>query len=191
MRNSCVMVVLGVTLGVGVVAGEAGAFSASYDQKTTQGRRVTTSKMSLKDELFRMEMIAQGQTAIILHNREGTFTVMPSEGMAMKTAVRPGQGPIRGAGHYAQYLQEQQAERIGAETVDGHACDIYRYTDPETRELTTVWVWKEKMFPVKFETEGMLTELSNIQIGEAIPDDASQLPAGVQVIDMGALMGMR
>ena len=191
MGNNRVMVVLGVVLGVGVAAGEAGAFSASYDQKTTQGRRVTTAKMSLKDELFRMETTAQGQTAIILHNREGTFTVMPSEGMAMKTALHPGQGPIRGAGNYAQYLQEQHAERIGAETVDGHACDIYRYTDAETGKLTTVWVWKEKMFPVKFETEGMLIEFSNIQIGAAIADETFQLPAGVQVMDMGALMNMR
>ena len=195
MRNSRVMAVLGVVAGIGLVAGEASAFSVSYDKKTTQGRNVTNAKVSLKDELFRMETSAQGQMAIILHNREGTFTVIPSEGMAMKTALHPGQGPIRGAGNYAQYLRERQAERIGAETVGGYACDIYRFTDPEAGGTVTAWVWKEKMFPIRFEIDGdqgkMLVELSNLQLGANIPDAAFQLPAGVQVMDMGALMNMQ
>ena len=195
MRKSRMIGVLGVVVGVGLAAaGEAAAFSASYDQKTTQGRNVTNGKVSLKDELFRMETTAQGQTAVIIHNREGTFMVMPSEGMAMKTALRPGQGPIRGAGNYAQYLKERQAERIGAETVGEYACDIYRFTDSEAGGLITAWVWKDKMFPVRFEVEGergkMLLELSNVQLGANIPDAAFQLPDGVQVMDMGSLMNM-
>ena len=195
MRTRSFMSVVGVVVGIGFVAGEAAAFSASYDQKTTQGRNVTNGKVSFKDELFRMETTAQGQTAVILHNREGTFTVMPSEGMAMKTALHPGQGPVRGAGNYAEYLREHQAERIGAETVDGHACDIYRYSDPEAGGMVTAWVWKEKMFPIRFEIEGtdgkMLIELSNLQLGANIPDAAFQLPAGVQVMDLGALMNVQ
>ena len=192
MRNNRIVGVVGLVVGVGLAAGEAAAFSASYDQKTTQGRNVMNGKMSLKDELFRMETTADGQTVVIIHNHEGTFTVMPSEGMAMKTALRPGQGPIRGADNYAQYLQQQHAERIGSETIDGHACDIYRFADPDAGGTTTAWVWKEKMFPIRFEIEGtdgkMLVELSNLQLGANIPDAAFQLPAGVQVMDMGALM---
>ena len=112
----------------------------------------------------------------------------------MKTALHPGQGPIRGAANYAQYLEERRAERIGAETVDGFACDIYRFTDPEAGGTITAWVWKEKMFPIRFEIEGadgnMLVELSNLQLGTNIPDAAFQLPDGVQVMDMGSLMNM-
>ena len=195
MRNSRMIGVLGVVVGFGLVAAEASAFSVSYDQKTTQGRNVMNAKVSLKDELFRMETTVQGQTAVILHNREGTFTVMPSEGMAMKTALHPGQGPVRGADNYAQYLKERQAEHIGAETVDGYACDIYRFTDPEAGGTVTAWVWKEKMFPIRFEIEGtdgkILVELSNLQLGANIPDAAFQLPPGVQVMDMGSLMNMQ
>ncbi len=171
-------------------AGNAAAFSVTYDQKTTQGRDTFQSKVSMKDSLFRMEMEMGGQTSIILKNSQGTFTYMPAEGIAMKTQLRPGQAPVSGADNYAQYLQQNQAEKTGSETIDGHACDIYRYTDPETRELTTVWVWKDKMFPIKIEAGSTLTELSNIEIGAAIPDDQFQLPAGVQVMDMGNLMGM-
>ncbi len=195
MSKRSIVGVLGILMWVGFAAGEASAFSVSYDQKMTQGREVYQSKVSLKDELFRMDMTAQGQAMIIIHNAQGTYTVMPNEGMAMKTpSLRAGQRPIRGAGNYAQYLKQQHAERTGAETIDGRACDIYRYTDSETGELTTAWVWKDKMFPIKYETETTkgktLVELSNIQLGVAIADDAFQLPAGVQVMDMGNLMGM-
>ena len=195
MRNRSMMSVVGVVVGIGFVTGEAAAFSASYDQKTTQGRNVTNAKMAFKDELFRMETTAQGQTAVIIHNREGTFMVMPSEGMAMKTTLHPGQGPIRGASNYAQYLQQHHAERIGSETIAGRACEIYRFSDPEAGGTVTAWVWKEKMFPIQLEIEGtdgkMLIELSDIQLGAKIPDAAFQLPDGVQVMDMGALMNMQ
>ena len=192
MRNNRIVGVVGLVVGVGLAAGEAAAFSVSYDQKTTQGRNVMNGKMSLKDELFRMETTADGQAAVIIHNREGTFTVMPSEGMAMRTpAIHPGQQAIRGADNYAQYLQQHHAERIGSETIDGRACEIYRFSDPEAGGMVTAWVWKEKMFPVRYEIEGaegkMLIELSNLQLGASIPDDVFQLPAGVQVLDMGAL----
>ena len=189
MSHRAVVGVLAVLASVGLVAADAAAFSVSYDQKTTQGRTTYQSKVQMKNALFRMDMTMQGQESIILRNAEGTFTVMPSEGMAMKMAqLHPGQGPIQGADNYAQYLQQHQAELIGSETIDGKACDIYRYTDADG--TTTVWVWKEKMFPVKFESGGMVTELSNIQLGAAIPDERFQLPAGVQVMDMGAMMGM-
>jgi outer membrane lipoprotein-sorting protein len=50
------------------------------------------------------------------------------------------------------------------------------------------------MFPVKFEAAGSngtaITELSNIQLGAAIPDEAFELPDGIQVMDMGNFMGM-
>ena len=185
-------------LGVLVLAaaGDASAFSVSYDQKMTHGRDVYQSKVSIKNQLFRMEMTVGGQASIIIRNAEGTYTVMPSEGMAMKTPqLHPGQGPVQGADDYAQYLQQRQAEKTGSETIDGHDCDIYRYSDPEAGGTTMVWVWKENMFPIRFETDGAdgktLTELSNIELGAAIPDEAFQLPAGVQVMDMGNLMGMQ
>lgn len=195
MSQRSMVGLLGVLAWVGLAAGDASALSVSYDQTMTQGRDVYQSKVSLKDERFRMDMTVDGQASIIIHNAEGTYTVMPSEGMAMKTpTLRAGQRPVRGAGNYAQYLQQQHAERTGSETLDGRACDIYRFSDPEAGGTTTVWVWKEKMFPIRFETETAdgttLVELSNVQLGAAIQDEAFQLPAGVQVMDMGALMGM-
>ena len=185
-------IVVGVGIALGVCAAGAGAeaFSVSYDQKATQGRQVTTSQVSMKDEMFRMDMTADGQTMAIIHNATGTYTYMPAEGMAMKTAaLNPSQQPIEGAEDYLQYLQQRQAEKIGNETVDGHACDIYRFSDPETQGTVTAWVWTEKQFPLKLEFDGvkgkMLMEFLNVQLGAALPDALFELPPHVQVMDMG------
>ena len=191
-----------IAVGVGVVvvgvcaAGTgAEAFSVSYDQKITQGRQVMTGTVSVKDELFRMEMTMDGHAMVTIRNAGSTYTYMPEEGIAMRLPqLNPSQRPIEHADDYPQYLQERHAERIGAETVDGHPCEIYRFTDPEIQGISTAWVWTEKQFPIKMELDGTggktLVEIQNVQLGAAIPDEAFQLPAGVQVMDMGNMMPM-
>ena len=186
---------VGVVLGVCAAGAWAEAFSASYDQKVTQGRQVITSKVSVKDEMFRIEMTVDGQATVTIRNASGTYTYMPEEGMAMRlSGLSLFQRPIGHADHYQQYLQEQHAQRIGAETVDGHPCEVYQYTDPETGGTVTVSVWTEKQFPIKTEFDGAsgktLVEIQNVQLGAAIPDAAFQLPTGVAVMDVGNMIPM-
>ena len=190
-------VVVGVGVALGVCAAGAGteAFSVSYDQTVTQDRQVMTGKVSMKDEMFRMDMTADGHAAVILHNASGTYTYLPAEGMAMKTAaLNPSQQPIEHADNYSQYLKERHAERIGDETVDGHPCEVYQFADPETQGTVTAWVWTEKQFPLKLEFDGvkgkMLMEFLNVQLGAALPDALFELPADVQVMDMGNMFQM-
>lgn len=187
---------VGVVLGMCLAAAEAQAFSASYDQKVTQGSQVITGKVTLKDERFRMDAVVEGQAAVTIRNASGTYTYLPAEGMAMKiSGLDPSQQPVQHAGNYQQYLQERQAERIGTDTIDGHPCEVYRFTDPSIRGTTTAWVWTEKQFPLKLEIDGptgkTLVELTNIQVGVAVSDATFELPAGVQVMDFGAMMNMR
>ncbi len=182
---------VGMVLGACLVGGKAEALSASYDQTVTQGSQVVTGHVILHDEEFRMEATVNGQTAVTIRNASGIYTYLPKEGMAMKLpGLDPSQQPIQHTGNYQQYLHERQAERIGTETVDGHPCDVYRFVDPSIQGTTTAWVWTEKQFPVRMELEGSngktVVELTNIQLGVAVPDAAFQLPAGVQVMELGA-----
>ena len=188
---------VGVGLVLGVCAAGAGAeaFSVSYDQKITQGRQVMTSKVSMKDQMFRMDMTAEGQATATIHNASGTYTYMPAENMAMKLPVlNASSRPIEHADNYQQYLQERHAQRIGTETVDGHPCEIYRFTDPDTGDLVTAWVWIEKQFPIKMEIDGaegkILVEIQNLQLGAALPEALFELPPDVQVMDMGNMFQM-
>ena len=186
---------VGVALGVCAAGGGAEAFSVSYDQTVTQGRQVMTGKVSMKDEMFRMDMTAEGQTMVTLHNASGTYTYMPAEGMAVKLpALNASQRPIEHADHYAQYLKERQAQRIGAETIDGHPCEVYQFTDPEIKGTVTAWVWTEKQFPIKMEFDDasgkILVEIQNVQLGAALPEALFELPPDVQVMDMGNMFPM-
>ena len=187
---------IGVALGMCLVGAEAQAFSAAYDQKVTQGSQVVNGKVTMKDEMFRMEATVDGQTAVTIRNASGIYTYMPKEGMAMKMpGLDPSQQPVQHADDYQQYLQERQAERIGADTFDGHPCEVYRFTDPAIQGTTTAWVWTEKQFPIKMEIDGpkgkTVIELTNIQLGMAVQDAMFELPAGVQVMDMGSMMNMQ
>ncbi|MBI4342193.1 MAG: hypothetical protein HY599_02360 [Candidatus Omnitrophica bacterium] len=187
---------VGVVLGVCVVGVQAEAYSASYDQKVTQGRQMMAGKVTIHDELFRMEATVDGQATVTIRNASGTYTYLPAEGMAMKMAgLNPSQQPVQHAENYQQYLHAQHAERIGAETIDGHPCEIYRFTDPTIQGTITAWVWMEKSFPLKTEIDGpdgkTVVELTNLQLGVAVPETAFQLPADVQVMDMGSMMHMR
>ena len=189
-------VALGVLVALGVsaaVVAQAEAFTASYDQTTTMGRQVTNSTVSMKDNKFRMEATMDGQASVTIHNDSGTFLYMPADGMAMKMPAAS-QRPVEHADNYPQYLTERQAEKIGSETVEGHACEIYRFTDPDTGDLVTAWVWIEKQFPIKMEIDGaegkILVEIQNLQLGAALPDALFELPPDVQVMDMGNMFPM-
>ena len=191
-----IVVGAGVALSVCAAGVGAEAFSVSYDQTVTQGRQVMTGKVSMKDEMFRMDTTAEGQAAVTLRNASGTYTYLPNEGMAMKLpALNASQRPIEHADNYPQYLKEQHAERIGTETVDDHPCEVYRFTDPQIQGTVTAWVWTEKQFPIKMEIDDgsakTLVEIRNVQLGAAIPDAVFELPADVQVMDLGNMFPMR
>ncbi len=162
----------------------------------TQGSQVVTGRVTIKDEMFHMEATMDGQATVTIRNATGIYTYLPKEGMAMKMpGLDPSQQSVQHTGNYQQYLQERHAERIGTETVDGHGCDVYRFTDPSMKGTTTAWVWTEKQFPIRMEISGSngktVVELTNIQLGVAVPDAVFQLPAGVQVMDMGSMMNAR
>ncbi len=187
---------LGVALGVCLMAAEAQAVSVAYDQKITQGSHVVTGKVVVKDEMFRMEATVDGQEAVIIRNASGTYTYLPKEGMLMKTpTLNPSQQPVQHTDNYQQYLQERHAEHIGTDTIDGHPCDIYRFTDPTIQGTTTAWVWTEKQFPIKMEINGpdgkTVVELTHLQLGVVLQESVFQLPAGVQVMDIGSMMNAR
>ncbi len=185
---------VGIVLGVCAAAPWAQAFSAIYDQQVTTGSQVVRGKVTMKDGLFRMEATIEGQETVTIHNASGTYTYLPQQGMAMKIpGLDVSQQPLEHAGDYQQYLQQRRAERTGTAVIDGHPCEIYRFTDPSFQGTMTAWVWTEKQFPIKMELAGpqgtTLVELTNVRLGSAVPESAFQLPAGAQVMDMGAMTG--
>lgn len=191
-RIGCASVLWAITSGL-ACAGEAAAFSVTYDQKVTARGQVQTAKVMLKDERFRIDTTVEGTTSVAIRNADGLYLYLPQERMAMQMpALDPAQQMVEQPENYLGYLKERNARLIGTDIVNGQPCDVYEFTDPSTGARTKAWVWQEKRFPVKIETDSpqgrMTVELTNIVLGAAIPDSMFELPPGVTMMPMGQMM---
>ena len=173
-------------------AGAASAFSVSYDQQATTKGMVIRSAVRLKDGRFRAESTMEGIKSGVIRNDSGVYQYLPDQHLAMRLpALDPAQYPLGEPEDYQEYLDQNEAQRVGSETINGYPCDIYEFNDQG--DLITAWVWTEHPFPVKVVQRGagggglMTVELSNIQIDAPIGEDTFQLPPDVKVMDMGSL----
>jgi len=193
MRRQRRFLIAGVAAVAWLLTGtEAGAFSASYDQEIVAQGQVIRSKVILKDEQFRMEFEVRGMPAVIVRNASGVYQYFPQERAAMRlpSSMVP-QNPLQDARGYVAANRLDEVQPIRSETVNGYPCDVYQFPDPTTGGLTTAWIWTAERFPVKIEQQtrqGPVTAvLSNIRVGAAIAESVFQLPAGVEIMDMGAV----
>jgi outer membrane lipoprotein-sorting protein len=164
--------------------------SAAFDQTVSVDGDDSRSKVMIKDASFRVELEAPGARSIIIRNPKGIFSYLPEEGKAMRLpALAPAQRPLDVEG-YASRLRRMQAVKIGEEIVQGHPCDIYEFADQEAGGAATkAWVRQQRGFPVRIEVEQpdglMVVELSNIQLDAELDDALFELPAGVDVMELG------
>lgn len=190
MRRLC------AALAIALLGGYASAaeMSAAYNQVlTTPDGAVTRSTVLVSGTQFRMETELQGVKTVMVRNAGGVFSYMPESGVAMKLAgVDLSQEPV--TGEYLAYLDGRHATKLREETVEGRVCDVYQFAD-EKGHASRAWVWREKQFPVRMEMDGpdgtITATLSNIRMNVPAPASAFQLPAGAQLMDMGAMMDMK
>ena len=184
--------VLGALCAAGVMAPPACARSVAYDQKTIMDDDVTMAKVIMQDAKFRMEAVQEGVTTVAIRNARGIFTYLPGERLAMTLpALETSQGGvIEDLNDYVGYVNQHNGKVIGQETIEGKVCDVYKFMDPATGNATTAWVWKEKEFPLKMETDGpegkIVTEFQNIQFDVPVSPSLFEIPAGFKMVDAGA-----
>lgn len=168
------------------------SFSVSYDQKVTLEKNVlAVIKVLVQDEKMSAQSSFNGMESIILRNETGTYSYMPSQKMATKIpAAMDRPNLTRDLPRFMDFLKQNEGKKVGSETVEGKACDIYTFTEPTLKREAKAWVWAEKNFPLRIEVpspEGLtLVELSNIQFDPKIPENQFKLPADVKVIDLEA-----
>jgi outer membrane lipoprotein-sorting protein len=177
------------TLGDILARGE-GIEAVKYDiVMTAPGGQTVTQKIWVKQNKIRMEITDEGRTTISLIDCDTHtgYAYMPEQNIAYKAVFNP---TIQSALEQAQSIADYDYNVVGTETIDGKACLVVEYTYSQAEESSTVkeWIWKEHGFPIRMETtraEGSVTaEYKNIEFGD-ISDDMFQLPAGVQIIEMG------
>ena len=168
------------------------AFSVSYDQKVSvQDNAVATIKVVVKDEKMKAESDFGGIATVMLRNETGTYSYLPAQKMATKIPASMDRPNLtRDLPRFLDFLQENKAEKVGAEQLLGYDCDVYKFIEPTIQKEAKAWVWREKSFPVKIEVtapEGLTTvELTNIQFDPQIDEAVFQVPTDAKVLDLEA-----
>jgi outer membrane lipoprotein-sorting protein len=139
-------------------------------------------KFYIKANKSRMESTTGGVRTIILINADKAYTYIPEQNMAMAMSLSEAKMQTPQVRDFKDIYK-----LVGEETVDGKLCDVYEYKDRRAG-LTRIWIAKDIEFPVKSETGGVKIYYRNIRIDVSLDDALFELPAGVQIHDMGALM---
>jgi hypothetical protein len=175
--------------------------SAHWKSKTEivggqQGDRTTESEMWMKDKKLRMKTNVMGMNMNVVKSGDVLYQWQEGQtsGMKMPAGMGRRSGP---SADYVGKIDEIRArgKKIGTETVAGHGCDIYEYSDDavERSGKQTYWLARDlKNFPVKVvnETGGMkITTLnSDIDLKASVPDAMLVPPADVKFQDMSEMM---
>lgn len=171
----------------------AAAFSVSYDQTMVARGKNIQSKVKLKDAQFRMDSVIDGMETVTVRNGNGIYSYIPSQNMAIQLPdIGPTESATQPSDNYMDYLKQNNARLIRSETINGYGCDVYEFLDPKTNGQTTVWIWKDRNFPVKFllnTPQGPVSsEMTNIVLNAPVDEASFSLPSGVKIMQMNQMM---
>jgi hypothetical protein len=175
--------------------------SAHWKSKTQvtggrQGDTTTESEMWMKDKKMRIKTTAMGMNMNVVKSGEYLYQWQEGQTSGMKM---PADLHRRGgvSTDYVSKIEEvrTKGKKIGTETVAGHQCDIFEYTEVsgDRSVKQTYWLARDlKNFPIKVvsETDGMkMTSInSDIDLGASVPDAMVKPPDNIKFEDMSEMM---
>lgn len=162
-----------------------------------QGSMTTDSELWMKDKKVRIKTKAMGMDMNVVKSGDFVYQWKEGEtsGMKMSTAMRR-----RGSTSmdYVEKMEDIRArgKKVGTETLDGHSCDVYDYTETAVERgpvQQKYWLARDlKNFPIKVvsETGGMkiTTTNSDIELGASVPDSLVTPPENVNFQDLSEMM---
>jgi hypothetical protein len=148
----------------------------------------------MKGDRMRMKAEAAGVSMNMLRQGDYMYTWSEGQTSGMKMNVAASQRSQRSNSDYVNRVDEYRTKgkKLGTETLDGHPCEIWDYTDQYGNHGKYWLAGDLKFFPVKavIESPGSTVTYHNtdIQIPAAISDDMMALPKGVDFQDMSEMM---
>ncbi len=161
-----------------------------------QGSMKTESELWMKDKKVRIKTAAMGMKVNVVKTGDLLYQWQEGQATGMKMSATARQ---RGASaDYVNRIDDvrTKGKKIRSETVGGHACDVYEYTETSEQGRTvkqTYWLAKDlKNFPVKIVAEvgeaKITTINSDIELGASVPDAMVAPPDNVKFEDMSEMM---
>jgi len=183
--------------------GAQGFSSAHWKSKSEmaggpQGEMTTESELWTKDKKVRVKTKAMGMNINIVKAGDFLYQWQEGETSGMKMSANMRRRP----GASTDYLEKVEeirtkGKKVGTETVDGHACDIYEYAETRPDRSAEVqqkyWLARDlKNFPVKVVTDAgsmkITTTNYDIDLGASVPDTLVTPPENVKFQDMSEMM---
>ncbi len=164
-----------------MIGANAYAVSFSADLVISEEGKTKTSKFFLLDDLYRLDVVEDGQELVILVNRTSgkTRVLNPSEKQYREMKNDSFQSvmnnPIEA---YYRIRKDYETRMAGSETISGIECDKVILSDAG-KDLMTAWVAKPYGLPIQIvnPNTGDKFELKNIKEGR-IDKAKFQMPAG-------------
>lgn len=163
----------------------------SYDSViTADGMDPVTTKVWVKKGNMRVEIDIPengGKMISIVNSSEGVvYSYGSDQEMATKMALAQSEVDTTSPQDYSESMKPESMKYIKTETLDGKECVVYEVSDQDF--TGKAWFWKDYGIPLRIEAtsegESMVMEYKNVQVTE-LDDSLFQLPAGVEVMDLG------
>ena len=163
----------------------------SFESTTTAAGQTVQANMAFKNGKMRIDATIMGQQTSMIIDQAAKTAIMWTAGQnqAMKMPMDQAQQQTGAVPDVQNLTSDSNRKLVGTETVDGQLCDVYESTDGDIKSKT--WISKSNGFPVKSEVTtpaGVVTSVyKNFKTG-GVADNLFELPAGMQVMDLGELM---
>jgi len=193
----------GLAATVGLVAGTAGgqSFEAVHWKSTIEieagapGVQMPSEyEIWLKGSRMRMKTEALGMAMNMLKLGDEMYSWSDGQPSGVKVNIAASQRSGRSNSDYVHRVAEirEKGKKLGAESVDGHPCEIREYTD-EHGNHGKYWLAEDlKYFPVRAVVDGAKGTVTyrnrEIDLAASIPEEMMALPKDMTFQDMSEVM---
>lgn len=163
----------------------ATAFNLSADIIAVEGASRQTGKLYVKGNKYRIDLNGGSEYAIIRHDRNAAWMVLPEHKTYIEMPFDPKTKPAiegRTSGQVKKRL-------IGNDVVDGHAAKKYEVTTARKGKVEPFfqWITIDHGFPIKSSAAdgGWSIEYRNIKV--SVSDELFEIPQGYEKVAFDSL----
>lgn len=166
----------------------------SYDYMITSKGFTGSGKIWLCDKKIKSETTVNGNKMISIFDGSNNTIISydPGQNKAVKISAGSTDNTVETPTEYAGDIDATKAKVLETTVYEGARCKVIQVDNPATKESTKMWIREDYGIPVKVEITssegtGMVMEYKNLKVGKQ-PAEVFELPAGVEVTDMGEMM---
>jgi hypothetical protein len=165
---------------------QAAGFELSADMTAREGDQKQTGKLYVKGSKYRIDMKDGSEYAIIRHDKNKSWVVIPDQKSYIEMPFDPKRRPA---------IEEGQSSNgnkrlVGSETVDGHATRKYEVTMTDGGKEGTFyqWITVDLDFPIRTTAVNGTWSIEYRNIRAGVPDAVFEIPETYEKIAMPSAM---